>query len=183
MFIIKPKRLEDWTYALFMLSYYHVDITMYSDGEEESSMYALVDKKQNPKFNTPDSNWDPEEYLRCAEMAFQMAWHQVGMLCPHCEGQPGIGETCGHLTFSEPIKDHFCLFEEDPAPDFKLEPMSSIPANSNPFHYNMDRIGTPINKRFMGMYHMRENEVVLVDMKLGNRVKIIVPQVEVEKED
>ena len=171
MFTILTTDLEDTLYALFLLSYYQVKFSTQSDAEDPFSTMIIVDEETR------------EGDLRNAEMCFQMNFRQVGHICPVCKEENPEESFCGHLTFKGQIAGFPWEQKKEEPVDFKLEPMTPIPANSNPFHYDMDRMGTPINKRFMAMYHMRENEVVLVDMKLGNRVKIIVPQVEVEEED
>jgi hypothetical protein len=91
MFVIKPNNGTDWQEALFMLSYYHVQAVMYSDGENEKSAYMVVE-------SLPDKEGDD---LQLAEMCFQMNWRQGGMVCHHCEKEEAT--SCGHLTFVEPI--------------------------------------------------------------------------------
>jgi hypothetical protein len=104
MFVIKPDNPEEWQNAIFMLSYYHVCIEMYSNGEDQESAYMVV--------STPDTDGEQE---RMAEMAFQMNWHQKGKLCPHCTKQDADGtsedgvsdDVCGHLTFNKRINPAF----------------------------------------------------------------------------
>lgn len=131
MFVIKPENAADWQHAMFMLSDYHVECKLYSDGENAESTYMVVEASISTKV---DEHRD-EEALRLAEGRFQMNWHQVGMICPHCEDMEGTTgpveaepgklsargilndlkqwygtddgfyelSTCGHLTFSKPI--------------------------------------------------------------------------------
>jgi hypothetical protein len=96
MFVIKPNNGTDWQEALFMLSYYHVQAVMYSDGENEKSAYMVVD---GPVGVSTDGTTDDQ--VRLAEMCFQMIWRQGGMVCHHCEKEEAT--SCGHLTFVEPI--------------------------------------------------------------------------------
>jgi hypothetical protein len=104
MFIIQPANPAEWQSAMFMLSYYHVYIELYSDGENQESTYMVV--------STPGTDGEQE---RLAEMCFQMNWHQKGNLCPHCTKQDTDGtsdddvsdDVCGHLTFDKLIKPAF----------------------------------------------------------------------------
>ena len=80
----------DFREAMFIMSYHHVSMTAYSNGEDAASTYMVVGGKgcgQQVK----------EEDLHNAEMAFQMNFHQEGMICPHCDGMEKV---CGHLTFT-----------------------------------------------------------------------------------
>jgi hypothetical protein len=86
MFVIYPENAADWQHAVFMLSYYHVKIEAFSDGEDSESAYIIVR--------------GDDEQLRLAEMAFQMNWHQGGIKCRHCSDDL---DTCGHLTFTSRI--------------------------------------------------------------------------------
>lgn len=101
MFIIKPEKPEDWQHAMFMLSYYHVDITIRSNGEDAESVYMVV---EDTTFCCSDRDDEREEQLRLAEAHFQSAWRQVGNVCPDCESREDI---CGHLTFNNPISPAF----------------------------------------------------------------------------
>ncbi len=89
MFVIKPDNAVDWQHAVLMLSYYMVKMEAFSDGDNMDSAYMIVRKCG-----------DKDEQLRLAEMCFQMNWHQVGSLCPHCSDDL---DSCGHLTFNRPI--------------------------------------------------------------------------------
>jgi hypothetical protein len=61
----------------------------------------------------------------------------------------------------------------------KVEEMKSIPAKSWPFHYDFDRQGIRINDRFMAMFvSYMENELVIVDMLTGKRIKMTFPPAE-----
>lgn len=42
MFVVKPRTLEDFRQALFILSYYHVKVAVYSDGTNPSSVQLSV---------------------------------------------------------------------------------------------------------------------------------------------
>jgi hypothetical protein len=57
-----------------------------------------------------------------------------------------------------------------------LEPMP-MPENPeqelNPFHHDLFSMGTRINNRFTAMYGTNENEVIIVDIKTGKRVKLV----------
>jgi hypothetical protein len=129
MFIIRCENPADWQEALFMLSYYHVKTTFYSDGENAKSTYAVVE--------LAEANGDG---LHLAEMCFQMNWHQHNSgICLHCEQDEidvcvdcdiryscddqrdecslkHTARTCGHLTFSGPIHDRICNCEFGDAP-------------------------------------------------------------------
>jgi hypothetical protein len=103
MFVIKPNDYEEWQHAMFILSYYHVRCTIHSDGDNFESAYMVVD--------STDEDNPTTSYLHMAEAAFQMNWHQGGVLCHHCED---INEaldvketTCGHLTFVRRINPAF----------------------------------------------------------------------------
>lgn len=102
MFIIMPKNPADWQQAMFMLSYYHVRCTLYSNGEDAKSVYMEVRAPRS-------SGDDGEDALHLAEMCFQMNWHQGGMICPGCHKEQNNywagcdgKDTCGHLTFTHP---------------------------------------------------------------------------------
>jgi hypothetical protein len=96
MFVIFPVKPADWQHALFMLSYYHVNITIRSDGEDAITTYMVVDN---------DGTTEAQEQLRLAEMCFQMNWHQSNhhRLCPECMPHSDQFDSCGHLTFTKPI--------------------------------------------------------------------------------
>ena len=100
MFVIKPIKDADWQHAIFMLSYYHVKISTFSNGEDAITAYMVVEGK-------PMAEGD-EDHLRLAEMCFQMNWHQHGSsLCPHCIDHADVFDSCGHLAFSKPINPAF----------------------------------------------------------------------------
>ena len=129
MFIIKPKDQKDWAEALFMLSYYHVVINVFSNGENADDMYIRVEDESYCCQEASEGR-KAEEQLRLAEMAFQANWHQSLGICEQCydenievcvvcdiryscddsrgdcqlKNQP---VSCGHLTFTEPIKGAF----------------------------------------------------------------------------
>jgi len=95
-FVINVAKMtrEDFSEAMFILSYYHVNTSLYSDGEHAVSTYMVV-----------ESNKDDKDDLRLAEMAFQMNFHQdhTPLACSHCEGEDG----CGHLMFTKKINPAF----------------------------------------------------------------------------
>lgn len=99
MFVIKPRTPEDMAYAMFLLSYYKVMFSSFSDGEHSNSTFIKVSRE----YRKGD--------LRLAEMAFQMAFYQEGMLCPVCkmknEGKKKQRNSCGHLTFTGVIEGRF----------------------------------------------------------------------------
>jgi hypothetical protein len=174
MFTILASSPLDMLDAMFILSHYQVKFQAFSDAEDPLSTEIVVDEEGR------------EGDLRMAEMAFQMNFRQVGKICPSCKREDPEETICGHLTFKGQLPND--PFEEvgkiQEAGAFTLVNMSSIPAGSNPFHHDLTRMGTPINKRFMAMYDGgNKNSIVLVDMKLGKRALIVVPQVEVEEED
>lgn len=84
--------------AMFILSYYHVNINTYSNGESAESTYMVVSAIDT---DHPGQERDAQEDLRMAEMAFQMNFRQHGNLCLHCEDEEDT--TCGHLTFTNKI--------------------------------------------------------------------------------
>ena len=98
MFVSKPLKAEDWEHALFMLSYYHVSITVHSNGEQVSTTYMVVE-------GLPETDGtDRDNDLQLAEMCFQMNWTQHGSkLCPDCIDHADRFDFCGHLTFDKPI--------------------------------------------------------------------------------
>lgn len=108
MFIVKPQTLEDYRQALFILSYYHVKVTIHSDGSNASSVEIVVtedygyakDETMEKALDqlllageTFDNNFDTEDLGPCA-------------LCKTI-GRP---EDCGHITYTnytsnqDPIK-------------------------------------------------------------------------------
>ena len=125
-FVVKPISLIEWQHAMFILSYYHVDIAAFSNGDDPLSTYMVVGAIHPKSERIKGQDINPQEQLRLAEMAFQLNWHQVGNLCPHCHctevdvcascvvnyscddvrGDCGVKAgptTCGHLTFNRPI--------------------------------------------------------------------------------
>jgi len=105
MFIIKPTNQSDWADALMILSYYHVNLVLFSDGDNQKSIYGRVEERIEPKHN--NISFDPLEQLMLAEIAFAIEWHQKGMICADCEQEPGNTGICGHLTFIKPINSAF----------------------------------------------------------------------------
>ena len=103
MFVIKPLKAEDWEHALFMLSYYHVNITVRSNCEQTSTTYMVIEAEMYDDVrNTPG-----EEQLQLAEMCFQMNWTQHNSkLCPDCIDHADRFDFCGHLTFGKPINSN-----------------------------------------------------------------------------
>lgn len=95
MFCLKISAMsaQDFQQAMFIMSYYHVSMTAYSNGEDATSTYMVVGGEGN-------GQQVKEEDLHNAEMAFQMNFRQVGKICPHCDGQIEGETVCGHLTFS-----------------------------------------------------------------------------------
>jgi len=114
MFLVYPKHLRDYRHALFILSYYHVQPLIYSDGEHDDSVHFEINKVPITRalFDTDEAYSKAEskaqDQLRLCEMAFQGEFLQQGEnLCPKCKEEierTGEGEsTCGHLTFTEAI--------------------------------------------------------------------------------
>ena len=92
MFLIKPVSALDMQQAVFILSFYKVSFSAYSDGEDSGTTYIIVDKEEE------------KDGLVMAESAFQMNFRQVGNVCQVCRDK---GEDfCGHLTFSSFIGDN-----------------------------------------------------------------------------
>ncbi len=111
MFVICPENAADWQHAMFILSHYRgLYCELFSDAENASSTYMVVDDTP-PGFEWPeDMDTESAENLRCAEMAFQMNWHQKsGFRCVHCDVLPEAlrEETCGHLAFNKIINPAF----------------------------------------------------------------------------
>lgn len=112
MFVIYPENPSDWVHAMFIMSYYRdLHCELYSDGEEASSTYMVVDDTP-PGFEWPEGmHTKAAENLRYAEMAFQMNWHQASnkFRCIHCDAlpEPLQEEICGHLTFNKTINPAF----------------------------------------------------------------------------
>ncbi len=102
MFCIKPKNPGDWYHAMLILTQYSVACVPLANSEDPNTMHMSV-REDIPLFGETDGV-EEQEQLRLAEMAFQMSWHQVGKVCPYCEGEV---ETCGHLTFNKPINPAF----------------------------------------------------------------------------
>ncbi len=96
MFCLKLSAMsaQDFQQAMFIMSYHHVSMTAYSDGDDPTSTYMVVGGKGcGQQVN--------EEALYNAEMAFMMNFRQEGMKCLHCAVDKMNGEqTCGHLTFT-----------------------------------------------------------------------------------
>jgi len=100
MFVIMPKNSADWQHAMFMLSYYNVECSLYSNGEDAESTYMVV--------SAGVDEYRDEEALRLAEMCFQVNWHQSNeKLCLHCVDHADRFDSCGHLTFTHPINPAF----------------------------------------------------------------------------
>jgi hypothetical protein len=60
----------------------------------------------------------------------------------------------------------------------KVEQMENIPPMSNPFHYDMVRMGTHVGDSMLVMYgshEVRDRELILVDTLTGVRVKVVMP--------
>jgi len=108
MFVIKPENTAAWKDALFILSCYHANISTFSNGDDPSSTYMVVDTLHPDSEQVINQNLDVQQQLNLAEMCFQMNWHQVGTICPHCDEVEGTvppdePKVCGHLTFNKPI--------------------------------------------------------------------------------
>ncbi len=114
MFVIYPENAADWQHAMFIMSHYKdLYCELFSDAEEASSTYLVV-VDTTTVFEWPDvMETTAANNLRCAEMTFQMNWHQKGGhvfgRCVHCDAMPEPlqEETCGHLTFNKPINPAF----------------------------------------------------------------------------
>jgi len=112
MFVIHPENPADWQHAMFIMSHYRdLSIELFSDAEEASSTYMVVDSTY-PGFEWPTEEEEKkaQENLRYVEMAFQMGWHtKTEPRCIHCSAlpEPLREETCGHLTFNKPINPKF----------------------------------------------------------------------------
>jgi hypothetical protein len=104
MFVIHPDNAADWQHAMFIMSHYRdIYCELFSDAEEASSTYMVVDAIP-PGFEPPTE--EQNHNLRMVEMAFQMNWHQKGgHRCVHCDAllEPLQEETCGHLTFNKAV--------------------------------------------------------------------------------
>ena len=124
-FVIKPSNPESMVHAMFLLSYYKVTFSSFSDGDHASSTFIKVSRE----YRKGD--------LRLAEMSFQMGFHQdnhfftytshvydkgimlrkrdgtpiiitkTSRLCPVCrmnnKNRKKKRTFCGHLTFTEVI--------------------------------------------------------------------------------
>lgn len=115
IFVVKPETSEDLQHALFLLSYYRVRVEFFSDGEDSSSTYMVVDEADEVRKG---------DFL-LAQMAMQMNFHQGNAdRCPHCEDLPTCDDCkynegdsgncehctrlfCGHLTFTKKINPAF----------------------------------------------------------------------------
>lgn len=90
MFIVKPKTMVDYQFAIKVLGYYDVNWYLPEDG---AGRIIVSDG----------------EDLGLAEMAFQMHMHQdnkrICWVCAKAIEKTGEGEAvCGHLTFTELIE-------------------------------------------------------------------------------
>ena len=104
MFVIKPIKPADWEHAMFMLSYYHVKLTVRSNGEQANTAYMVVDALDDEE-RTGDTG---KNDLRLAEAAFQWNWHtHHSRLCPECIDHSDQFDSCGHLAFSHPVNPAF----------------------------------------------------------------------------
>jgi len=106
MFIVKPKTAEDLQQAMFICSYYRVQVESYSDGEHAHSVMLSV--KANDEHNQGEhhSPKEAEEAFHLCELAFQMNFrqdnHRICDLCKEAIEKLGEGEAvCGHLTFTQ----------------------------------------------------------------------------------
>ena len=101
MFCLKISAMSarDFQQAMFIMSYYHVSMTAYSNGEDATSTYMVVGGEGNgQQINEVD--------LRNAESAFQINFRQEGMICPHCDGMDDPVETkLGELSASGILRD------------------------------------------------------------------------------
>lgn len=102
MFVIKPIKDADWQHALFMISYYQVDLTVRSNGEDANTTYMVVEHDPSTTGTVHEND------LRTAEACFMLNWHQHGSsLCPECIDYSDRFDSCGHLAFSKPINPAF----------------------------------------------------------------------------
>ena len=54
-----------------------------------------------------------------------------------------------------------------------VESMIPIPGGTNPFQFDLDRMGTKVHDRFLVMYHSNQpNVLVIVDIKTGARTSL-----------
>jgi hypothetical protein len=117
MFIVKPNNPAEWQSAMFILSYYHVSLTVRSDGDNMDSAYMVVG---DATFCCSDNDEELMEHYRLAEIAFMANWHQKHGICADCNdpepclkceiykecAEPGnvqctgIAHHCGHMTFT-----------------------------------------------------------------------------------
>jgi hypothetical protein len=108
MFVIMPFKDSDWAHALFILSYYAVELIVRSNGEQASSTYMVVRQLDTDDTCDEDAIEKAASDYRCAEMCFQGNWHtHKENLCPDCIDYSEQLDTCGHLAFSEPINPAF----------------------------------------------------------------------------
>lgn len=100
MFCIRPHSALDLQQAMFILSYYPVNVVSFSDGEDPDSTYLVVDELPQNSNLAPERAFCPEDELYLAELAFQMNFRQSGIVCPHCKTKNPHEDCCGHLTFT-----------------------------------------------------------------------------------
>lgn len=113
MFCLKLSAMsaQDLQQAMFIMSYYHVSMTAYSNGEDATSTYMVVGGEGcGQQVN--------EEDLRNAEMAFQHNFRQEGMICPHCDGMDDPVEAkLGELSAKGVLRDVRQWYGIDHDPD------------------------------------------------------------------
>ena len=106
MFIVEAKNSLDWTWALFLLSHYHVRVSIRSDAEKLSSTHLVI--TEDDLYGQDNTHEKMCAEFRNCEMAFQANFTQKSMrLCDVCKEQverTGEGsDVCGHLTFESYI--------------------------------------------------------------------------------
>ena len=101
MFTITPNSALDLQHAMFILSHYHVAVHSFSDGDNVDSVYLVVDTINVHNTCGPTiPEFDPEDEVYLAELAFQMNFRQSGIVCPHCKAKNPKEDCCGHLNFT-----------------------------------------------------------------------------------
>lgn len=110
-FCIKPVSAEAGFDAIMLVAEYDLKFSMLTNDDGRPGV-IVVHKDENDKPETILHGDVPDEVheyyasdYRLAEMAFQMNYGQVGMVCPVCEKKRL--SVCGHLTFSRKINSIF----------------------------------------------------------------------------
>ena len=58
----------------------------------------------------------------------------------------------------------------------EINQLTPFPAGSEPYNHDYERRGSDITDEILGMHHIQENVVILVDRVTGMRVEVVFPR-------